>query len=800
MARPMWRRTQRRIHGPGRVAWAWAAAVALALGGGASVGTAAQARPAAASGVAATPTAVEVAPRFGFQAIAPTRLYDSRSPSNKLATGAVRTIAAGGRSGIPTSGVGSVALNVTATAPTAGGWLKVWPAGVAAPATSTVNFTRSATVANSVIVGVDSLERFNVGNYGGGSTHVIVDVTGWFPTGSGVTPVSPKRLLDTRTTSKIGAGQTRALTVTGAGAGVPTNAIAVSLTATATRSTAGSSWLTIYPTGSTRPGTSSVNMSRGQTVANSLIATVGTGGRIQIYNASGTTDVIIDITGYLSPTSGYIPLTPVRIMDTRAPEGDYYRNGVTYGDGYVGEQPAEFNVTQARRGATATVPFGPASAVTNVTVTGSFQGGYLTVWPADQPAPASSTINYGAGQTVANGSIVGSPLGGIQARTATGGVTHVIVDVSGYFPVDGVGLTLAVPRFRAYATGEDRIAVLFCAPTGSPAMNRAAILAHLNGTVRPYFEWLSRNRYTQTFTDVGAPVLAAADSDTCLDASATRAQAAGREGALSVFYHPSPFSAYGLAGPGYARGGTATYPSNRRDGVITSTTVAKQGTIEPFTNVVDHELGHMLSWWHSYWDDGSGDAYNNVVDLMSGGHAGSAGQGQPDSTLAVNRLLAGWVDPPEVRVHKVSGATQTLAPVGVAGTQLLAVPSGRPGKFVAIDARVRTGYDQYLNKEGVTVHFVQQWQPFIGDFPDIRISPAVGPGNSLNHVVGPGQSLTLGSLKITVGAKSTAGTFPVTVVGTTYDFPALVPDTLAGVAKESDPGITSTDRRPPRRQ
>ena len=778
------------------MAWAAVAAAAVALGTGTSVDAAG--RGSVGEDASRAAAAVTPAPLFGFQAIAPTRLYDSRSPSNKLASDAVRTITAGGRAGIPTSGVGSVALNVTATQPTATGWLKVWPAGGAVPPTSTVNFARGATVANTVVVGVDSLERFNVGNYGGGSTHVIVDVTGWFPVGSGVTPVPPRRLLDTRSTSPIGPGQTRALTVTGSAAGVPTNAIAVAVTATATRSTAASSWLTIYPYGAARPGTSSVNMNRGQTVANSLFATVGTGGRIQIYNASGSTDVLVDITGYLSPTSGYVPLTPVRIMDTRAPFGDYYRTGYWYGDGWVGEQPSTFNVTQARKGSTAKVPFGPAAAVTNVTVTGSFEPGYLTVWPADQPAPASSTVNYAAGQTVANGAIVGSPLGGIQARTAPDGVTDVIVDVSGYFPGDGVGLTSVVPRYRAYATGEDRIAVLFCAPSGSPAMNRTAIVANLNNQVRPYFEWLSRGRYTQTFTDVGAPVLATSNHVACLDASSTRSQAAGREGALSVFYEPSPYGAYGLAGPGYARGGSATYPSNVRDGVVSSTSVVKQGDPAPFFNVTDHELGHMLSWIHSYWDDGSGDEYNNVVDLMSGGHLGSAGQGAPDSTHAVNRLIAGWVDPGEVRIHSVSGATQNVAPLGVSGTQLLAVPSGVSGKFVAIDARVKTGYDQYLNKEGVTVHLVETTQRSVGDYPDVRVSPAVGPGNSLNHVVGPGQSLAVGPLTISVGAKTAAGTFPVTVVGTTWNFPSIA----EGAAAKAPPSTSvpgDPERRPPPR-
>ena len=123
---------RRVMHRSSRLAWAGVAALVVALSAGTGVGASAQTSTAGTDVRAAAPTALAVAPLFGFQPITPTRLYDSRSPSNKLATGAVRTVTAGGRAGIPTSGVGSVALNVTATQPTASGWLKVWPAGAAA--------------------------------------------------------------------------------------------------------------------------------------------------------------------------------------------------------------------------------------------------------------------------------------------------------------------------------------------------------------------------------------------------------------------------------------------------------------------------------------------------------------------------------------------------------------------------------------------------------------------------------------------------------------------------------------------
>jgi hypothetical protein len=98
-------------------------------------------------------------------------------------------------------------------------------------------------------------------------------------------------------TGAIGPGQTLRIPILGR-AGIPATGVgAVALNVTATRSTT-TSYLTVFPTGETLPRTSNLNFTTGQTIPNSVIAKVGTDGSISIYNRSGNTHVIVDISGW----------------------------------------------------------------------------------------------------------------------------------------------------------------------------------------------------------------------------------------------------------------------------------------------------------------------------------------------------------------------------------------------------------------------------------------------------------------------------------------------------------------------
>jgi hypothetical protein len=71
----------------------------------------------------------------------------------------------------------------------------------------------------------------------------------------------------------------------------------------------------------------------------------------------------------------------------------------------------------------------------NATVTGPTAGGHLRLYPAGQAVSPTSSLNYAAGQTRANNSIVGLSASGAIAVFCgqPSGTTHFVLDTTGYF-------------------------------------------------------------------------------------------------------------------------------------------------------------------------------------------------------------------------------------------------------------------------------------------------------------------------------------------------------------------------------
>ena len=149
-----------------------------------------------------------------------------------------------------------------------------------------------------------------------GYVDVVADVGGWFTDGSDPAAagslfvgVSPSRILDTRTgpvpagsaPGKLCAGCTLALPVAGFG-GVPAMTApvkpsAVVLNVTITNPTTGS-YLTVWPNGSSQPVASDLNCVSGLTVPNLVVVKLGPDGAVNLYNAAGSVDVIVDVVGW----------------------------------------------------------------------------------------------------------------------------------------------------------------------------------------------------------------------------------------------------------------------------------------------------------------------------------------------------------------------------------------------------------------------------------------------------------------------------------------------------------------------
>ncbi|MFZ4810397.1 MAG: hypothetical protein ACOYL9_03555 [Ilumatobacteraceae bacterium] len=242
----------------------------------------------------------------GFQGVVPDRAMDSRTgiggPASRFAVGESRSVQIAGSFGIPSTAQ-SVVVNITSSASDGVGYLTAYPDGESAPLASNVNSVGRGTArANLAVVKVGAGGRIRV-LASEAATDVIIDVLGSFgPYGGNVTTITPERLVDTRSnfgaSGPIGPGQTRTFQVTGRGS-VPGNATAVLANVTSTQSTS-DSYVTVWPTGSAQPATSTVNFEGGRTTPNMMIVKLGAGGQLTAFNERGNTQLIVDILGYVT--------------------------------------------------------------------------------------------------------------------------------------------------------------------------------------------------------------------------------------------------------------------------------------------------------------------------------------------------------------------------------------------------------------------------------------------------------------------------------------------------------------------
>ena len=86
------------------------------------------------------------------------------------------------RAGVVPAGAVAVAYNLTATATTASGHLRVMPAGVALVGASAINWPGAGyTRANGLITSISADRRMSIYNGSAGPVHAIVDTLGYAP-------------------------------------------------------------------------------------------------------------------------------------------------------------------------------------------------------------------------------------------------------------------------------------------------------------------------------------------------------------------------------------------------------------------------------------------------------------------------------------------------------------------------------------------------------------------------------------------------------------------------------------------
>jgi hypothetical protein len=396
--------------------------------------------------------AVQLSNRGAYYAITPSRILDTRfgnGAAGPVRAGQTVRLQVAGRGGIPTSGVSAVVLNVTVTAPTAAGYVTVYPTGVPRPTASSLNFAPGWTGANSVTVALGTNGQIDLFN-NIGDTQLIADVVGYYaadntliPTqgyGGELQPVAPERLFDSRSEwgQRVPGGSSFSLRVAYGDQADPRfynehiRALAINVTAV---DAAGSGYLTTWSGASPMPVASTLNFSPGAVVPNFAIVPTSL-----CYGCDGTTfpiptisiytsmsvHVVVDIVGFYDDGEladgvhdglRFTPQTPSRIVDSRLGQG----------------LPAALGQQATGSVASAGLPPATKALALNVTAVSPTATTFIAVWPHGMPRPTVSTLNPSAGQIIPNAAmaILGSASRFDLYNNA--GSVHIVVDQVGTF-------------------------------------------------------------------------------------------------------------------------------------------------------------------------------------------------------------------------------------------------------------------------------------------------------------------------------------------------------------------------------
>src|SRR5262245_5236415 len=369
-------------------------------------------------------------------------LLDTRDPSpyqfQRFANNHVRVPIAG-LYGVPAD-ASAIVATVTAVNLVGGNWVTVVPSG--APIQDLLAQNRLVSVLNmsyfweatanltQVKLGDGSIDVFSLG-----ACEMVVDVIGYYKPVAGpvkagrfIALPSARRAIDTREgVGYVGPGYPQPLIVD-VTIYVPPQASSAVINLTATECW-GPSYFTAYPyTSDVPPLASSLNAnSVNETRAAAVIVPVPTqsDGRryIKVY-ASQPAKIIVDVSGYFtndtdtsSDVGLFVPVDPVRILDTRDPG----QMGRLWPGWYVeGGVPGD-------------AAWGASAIVANLTGVHSRAPGYLTMSAARRPLPPTSNLNFaGPGQVVPNQVITPITGGqGYQVYSSSG--SFVIVDYTGYY-------------------------------------------------------------------------------------------------------------------------------------------------------------------------------------------------------------------------------------------------------------------------------------------------------------------------------------------------------------------------------
>ena len=140
---------------------------------------------------------------------------------------------------------------------------------------------------------------------------------------------------------------------------------------------------------------------------------------------------------YTLPTVSLVPITPVRVYDTRF---SWFGGSMGNGAHRLIDIKDGIDPVTGIVSVLDVIPQGARAVSYNLTITSTSGRGYVDLLPGSSTTITGSSINWSAsGQTLANGGIIALGSGANERQiticvvTSAGGSTHVILDITGYY-------------------------------------------------------------------------------------------------------------------------------------------------------------------------------------------------------------------------------------------------------------------------------------------------------------------------------------------------------------------------------
>ncbi len=272
-------------------------------------------------------------------------------------------------------------------------------------------------------------------------------------------------------------------------------------------------------------------------------------------------------------------------------------------------------------------------------------------------------------------------------------------------------------------------------PSPRVPLRPEAVAAAVSRRVTPYFVSASNGQYTPEFR-AGGTVSLAADQEpaACVD-DALRMSDDTARGVLVVSTaehradRPGAWSNGGNGGNGCETPCPAS--TSRRNVYIGAADFNPIWGGDPPMDLIEHEIGHALGWWHSAYDESLPTPYRSAIDVMSNSAAPQdtdGGRRDAPLPIAAHRVLAGWE----------RAGTEGVVDLA----ERSAVAAIDDSQFVSVELRRRDGYDSHLPHDGVAIHLV--------DVSSRTITPVHTDVEPYDDLLDIGDSARVGGLTLTV--------------------------------------------------